>query len=360
MNNVQEVNQVQVEQVPFGTVQHNLSDIMPTSPEIGHLWSSYMAECMSVCFLKSYDAHAKDPDIHPILQRALDVSSQRVETMKDIFNSFNHPVPEGYGENDVDSNPGKLFSESFVLLYTRFMHKTVSINYNNALTVSARSDFRNYFHECINTSLEIHQKATEVLSAKGLLIKYPNIPIPDRVDFVHNKGYFGSILSTTIGLSQNRPLNALEISNIFSVMETKLLWRTLGLGYSQVVKSEKVKNYLFKSKQIADKQLKALGSFLADEDLTQPTINEMLVTESKESPLSDKLILSHITAVTASIIAGYGLTVMNTARMDIISKFRNFVTELLGLAKEGGELMIEAGWLERIPETADREELIKH
>jgi len=359
VDNLQEANQGRIEQAPFGTVQHRLSDILPTSSEIGNLWTSYMAESMSVCFLKNYVSHSKDPEIHAILQQALDVSSQRVKTMTGIFNSFNHPIPEGYGENDVDNNAKQLFSESFKLLYTRLMHRFVSLDYNNSLAVSSRSDFRDFFREGINTSLDIHQKATELLLAKGLLIKYPNIPIPDRRDYVHDKGYLGSI-SSAIGLEKKRPLNALEISNIFSMMETKLLLRTLYLGYSQVVKSEKVRDYLSKAKQIADKQLKVLGSFLEDEDLTKPTINEMLVTESRESPLSDKLILCHITAVTASIIAGYGHAIMKSARIDLVSKFRDFVTELLGLAKDGGELMIEAGWLERIPQAADREELIQH
>ncbi len=110
-----------------------------------------------------------------------------------------------------------------------------------------------------------------------------------------------------------------------------------------------------KSKQIADKQLKALGSFLEAEDLPQPAISEILVTASKESPLSDKAILSHITAVAAFTIAAYGLALSN-----VVLAFRDFVTGLLSLAKDGAELMIECGWLERIPETADREELIKH
>lgn len=39
----------------MGTDQHNLSDIIPTSSEIGHLQSIYLAESMSVCFLKNYD-----------------------------------------------------------------------------------------------------------------------------------------------------------------------------------------------------------------------------------------------------------------------------------------------------------------
>ncbi len=358
MDNLQNVNQGQVEQVPFGAVQHNLSNIMPVSSEIGYLWSSYYAETMSVCFLKSYVAQSKDPDIHAVLQRALDVSSQRVNAMKDLYNSINHPIPEAFSDKDVDSNAKQLFSESFTLLYTRLMHHYISLNYSSALSASSRSDFRNFFLECLNTSIEIRQKATEVLVAKGLLLKYPIIPIPDRVDFVHDKSYFGSNIGAMIGMK--RPMNAIEISHIFSLMETKLLLRTLNLGYSQVVKSEKIRSYLSKCKQVSDKQLKKLASFLADEDISQPSIREILVTESKESPVSDKLILCHITAVTAYIISNYGLSVANTARLDLSSTYRNFVTDLLELSKSGGDLMIEAGWLERVPEAADRQELIQH
>ena len=154
------------------------------------------------------------------------------------------------------------------------------------MTASAKKEIGEWIHE-------IHQRATELLTAKEIMIKHPNIPIPDRVDFVHDKNYFGTIFG------KKRPLNALEVSRVFSIMETKLLLSTLNLGYSQVVKSGKVRNYLSKGKQIADKQLKVLGDFLEDEDINQPAISEILVTESKESPLSDKLILSHITAVVA-------------------------------------------------------------
>jgi len=88
LNNAQQANQSQAEQVPMGTVQHNLADIPPLSSEVGNLWSSYYAESMSVCFLKSYVAKSKDPDIHAVLQRALDVSTQRIKSMENIYNYF--------------------------------------------------------------------------------------------------------------------------------------------------------------------------------------------------------------------------------------------------------------------------------
>ncbi len=354
MNNLQDTNQGQVEQVPFGAVQHNLSNIMPSASEIGNLWSSYQAESMSVCFLKFYVAKSKDPDIHAVLQRALDVSSQRVITMENIFNSFNHPIPEAYGEKDVDINAKQLFNETFELQYTRLMHKFVLINYCNALTVSSRSDIRGYFFECITTSREIHQKATEVLLAKGLLSKSPSIAIPDRVDYIHDKDYFGSYLN----FGNKRPLNALEISHLVSLMETKELLKSLNLGYGQVVKSEKIKKLITQGKEIADKQLSGLGSFLDDEDLPLTIAFGNVVTYSTESPQSDRLILAHFTVAIAFIIAEYGLALSTTSRKDLITTYTKYIVELQSLSRDGAELMIECGWLERMPETPDREKLL--
>ena len=354
MSDLQQQNQNNTEEVLFGAVQHNLSDILPSASEVGHLWTSYLAESMSVCFLKYYVAKSQDPDIHAVLQRALDISSQRVNTMRDIFNSIHHPIPEAYGERDVDVNAKQLFSESFTIKYTRLMHKFILINYSNSLSLASRSNVRLYFSECLNTSQEIHQKATEVLLAKGLLLKTPSIVIPDRVDFVHNKDYLGSIL----GLGGQRPLNAMEISHIVSLMETKQLLKTLNLGYGQVVKSEKVKRFISQAKQTADKQLKKLGSYLDDEDLPKPMITSNLVTDSTESPHSDKLIMCHVTVVIATIIAEYGISVANTARKDLATTFANFSLEVLLLAKDGAELMIESGWLEKLPQTANRKELM--
>ncbi|GAB6152015.1 hypothetical protein JCM17380_07650 [Desulfosporosinus burensis] len=350
----QQYNPGNTEQVPFGAVQHNLSDILPSASEIGHLWTSYLAESMAACFLKYYVAKSKDPDIHAVLQRALDVSSQRINTMENIFNSIHHPIPEAYGEKDVDVNAKQLFSESFTLQYTRLMHKFILINYSKSLSASSRSDVRSYFSECLNTAQEVHQKATEVLLAKGLLEKSPSIVIPDRVDFVHNQDYLGSIL----GIGKHRPLNALEISHLVTLIETKQLLKTLNLGYAQVVKSEKVKRFISQAKQTADKQLKKLSSYLEDEDLPEPIITSNLVTDSTESPYSDKLILCHVTVVIGTIIAEFGLSASNTARKDLAATFANLLIEALALAKDGAELMIESGWLEKVPQTANRKELM--
>lgn len=77
---------------------------MPSASEIGYLWSSYFAETMSVAMLKYILAKSKNSDFRPIFNQALDNSTQRVSTMESIFNSNYHPIPEAFGEKDVDIN----------------------------------------------------------------------------------------------------------------------------------------------------------------------------------------------------------------------------------------------------------------
>lgn len=350
---VQQSNQQQsFEQIPFGAIQHNVSNIMPTSPEIGYLWSGYLAECMSVCFLKDYVSKAKDPEIRTVLQQALDVSTQRVTFMEGMLNSINCPIPDAFGEKDVDANAEELFSESFTLQYTRLMQKFVLYYYCNAMAASTRWDFRKFFIECMNTSTEVHQKATDILLAKGILDKPPIIQVPDRVECVHDKDYFGSLIG------KKRPLNALEIGHLYALMETKELIETLNVGYSQVVKSEKIKKYLLKAIGTARKHLKILAAFLSEENLPAPKMTRILVSETKESSVSDRLILTHSTSVIGYILTEYGIADTNTARSDLVSTFQRLVSDVLFLAKDGAELMVEYGWLEKVPDTADRNSLV--
>ena len=353
MNTFNPVNQGISEQVPFGVVQHNLENIFPNASEIGNLWACDLAENMAVCMLKYMVAKSKDPDIKPVLQQALDFSSQRINTMESLFNSIHHPIPEGFGEKDVDINAPELFSESFSLAYTRLMNVYIGLKYSMALARSSRQDFRQLFSESINTSRDINQKATDILLAKGLFAKAPHVIIPDRTEIVDNKNYYGSIFGG------KRPLNALEISHLFHNMEVKLLLSTLKLGFSQVVKSKKIKKYMYDGSVMHKEQASDLSKFLVEENLPACIPFDFHITDSKHSPFSDKLMLAHSTVVTAFCLIEVGFGLTNSARKDIIAILTNITASILADSKDGTDLMIENGWLERVPETANRRKLIQ-
>lgn len=351
MTNVEQVNQNISEQVSSGPIQHNLVDIPPTVAEINHLWSTYMAESMSCCFQKHIVAATKDPDYRNLVQSALELSSGNIKMIENIFNSFQHPIPEAFGEKDVNLSAPRLFDETFWVLYTRIMTKYIFQNHYLAYTESTRSDIRQLFNEFIDGSRDIIRKADDVLLAKGVYPKTPYIAVPDRVEFVRDQDYYGSFFGP------ERTLNALEISNILAILEFKVIIRALKLGFAQVVKSDETRLFFKHGAKLAEKHIKILRSFLEKDGLPGPEIVDYRVTDSKDSPFSERLMLFHTTSVIAYILTAYGSGLSRIMRKDLIATYTKLMADILGIAKEGADLLISNGWLEKIPETVNRKVL---
>ena len=341
-----------IEQTPYSVIQHNVDNINLTATEIGQLWGTYMAQSMSKCMLPYFIEKCKDPDIRSVLQYTLDVSTQHINSMTELFNKANFPIPHGFTDEDFDINAKPLFSDSYMLIYTRFIAKYGLSNSQLAFTVSTRPDICGFFEGCLMNFIEIHKKANEVLLAKGLLERAPNIPIPDRVEYVHDVQSFYKGL-----IGQKRPLNALEIGHIAQIIISRSIQNALILGFGQVVKSQKIKDYLSRGKKITDKQMKVLSSLFTDEDLPIPITYQSQVTDSTESPFTDKLILFHLSVFIAHSVTELGYATANCARLDLVVTCARLVAELTDYVKDGLDLSIENGWLERIPESAERKEL---
>ncbi|MCB8817555.1 DUF3231 family protein [Desulfosporosinus shakirovi] len=352
MDNLQQLNQNQPQPIPIEATHHNLANIHATSSEISHLWVTYMAECMSVTMLKHMVARSLDPAFHKVLQLALDVASQNISAMEGIFNAIHHPVPKGFGEKDVDINAPPLFAEEFSVRYTKLMTKYILANHTLAFSDSSRTDIKSLFFEAIGKSRDVIQKVDQVLLEKGLFAKSPNIELPDRIEFVHDKTYYGSFFSKSV-----RPLNAIEISNIFNIMDFKIGMRALKQGFAQVTKSNQVRNFLNHGITIADKQLEVLGSLLENDDLPKPKILNDLITDSTQSPYSDRLMVFHTTIAMARIILAYGIGLTGSSRKDIITDFTRLTLEILEFDKDGVDIMVENGWLEQVPQTINRAKL---
>ena len=56
-------------------------------------------------------------------------------------------------------------------------------------------------------------------------------------------------------------------------------------------------------------------------------------------------------------MSGFGLGLAQCTRKDISVAFTRLLAELLGYAKDGADLMIENGWLEKVPENFSQKEL---
>jgi hypothetical protein len=219
-------------------------------------------------------------------------------------------------------------------------------------TRSIRADVKEYYDSCLDESQDLFNRASETLLRKGLWYKPPYIPVPDRVEYIYQDTFFAGLLG------DKRPMNALEIFHVYTRLQIKMIERALILGYSQVVQSQKIQNILSKGKQLIDKQVEGWSKILQDEDLPLPATWEHEISDSTESPFTDKLMMFAILTMMRNSVTMLGISFANCVRADIVTAFAGTIVALQGYAKDALDLMINSGWLEKIPQAADRKEII--
>lgn len=341
-----------ISEQPLDNFQHPIDNMRLTSAEIGFLWVSYQVNTLSKCIYLYFVQKAKDPAVRSLMQNALDVYSDRIQTILIIFNSVNEPVPIGFSQSDVDTNVQELFSDNFMLLYLKYQTKMFASNFASALAMSARKDVRDFFAGSINTATELARKVDDLRLAKGLYVRPPYIPVPKTLEIVNDESFFSGLFG------EKRPLTAIEMAYLFNNIITNSLGKALCMGFAQVAKSKMVQDYMLRGKKIAEKHITIFNKILKNEDLPGSMTWEHEVTDSTESPFSDKLITFLIVAIAGAGIAEYGISLSTNTRTDIVTIYSRLVSESMQYAKEGMDIMIKKGWLEEIPHGIKRRELL--
>lgn len=338
--------------VPYNLIKDGPNDERLTAPEMGHLWEMYLYNSSVKCQLQYYSALTQDPEMRGVLEFALQTKITRLDKITKIFNTIGFPVPHGFTDEDVEPNAKRLYSDNFMLVHVRNIINFELVESMMSLTRAIRTDVKEFFDACIDETQDLLKRADEVLLRKGIFVKPLNFPIPDRIDFVYQDTFFKGLIG------DKRPINSLEITHVYTRIETKMLERALILGFSQTVQSQKVQELLSKGKQIIDKQIEGWSKILQDEDFPLPITWEHQITDSAESPFSDKLIMFNILTMMRNSIILLGISLANCIRTDIVTAFSGSIGKLQAYSKDILDLMINAGWLEKIPEAVDRKEII--
>ena len=338
--------------VSFNVIKDGPNDERLSADEMGHLWEMYLYNAESKCQLQYLVAKAQDSEIRAVLQYALEIATTRINRLTQIFNTVGFPLPHAFTDEDVEPNAKRLFSDGFMLAYVNGLVNFELVESFMGLTRAFRVDVKEHYNASIDESQEFHKRADEVLLRKGLYIKPPYFPVPDRVQYVYQDTFFDGLLG------DKRPINALEVCHIYTRLQTKMVERAFILGLYQVAQSKQVRDFLSKGKQLIDKQIEDWSRILQDEDLPIPVTWEHEVTDSTESPFSDKLIMFSILTMMRNRITLIGISLANCVRADIVISFGRTIAALQAYSKDALDLMINSGWLEKIPSAADREEIL--
>jgi hypothetical protein len=333
------------------TINHE-SDL--TASEISNLWVSYQNDSMASCVLKHFKAHCDDEDIRAIVEQALSYSELHIEKVTKILKVEGYPVPMGYSDQDVDLNAPRLFTDKLYLLYILNMGKFGLSSYGMALSIVVREDIVAYYSDCLDETKKLHNDAKELALKKGILIRPPVIPKHDEVDFVKKQNF----LTGYIG--NRRPLLGLEIANLHYNAERNSLGVAVIIGFSQVAKEKEIRKFFERGRDISRKHLKIFNAALEEDYLSGVPTQGQEVTDSTIPPFSDRLMMYHISSLTASAIGQYGISMAASPRHDLGVLYERLKLEIIHFSEDGANIMINYGWIEQPPIARNRKKLAKY
>ena len=331
----------------------NHDHIKLSAAELSYLWTTFLADSMSICMLKYFLEHIDDHDIKEIAVHSLDLSQQHVDYIFKIFTLEGIQIPRGFTEEDVNLRAKRLFSDIFYLQYIRNMAKGGLIAYGRILQNVYRQDIRSFYAKCLTETIDLDTEAVRILLEKGLVARPPSIPYPQKVEFVKKQSF---ILE---GLGRREALTGTEITNLFANITTNRLGTSLTTAFSQVAQSKKARNFFLRGKETSLKHIKVLSSYLEMDSLPIPMSFDQEITDSTESPFSDKLMMFHFSLMIYAGIGNYGLAISESQRSDLVLDYSRFNAEILLLSEDGANIMIANEWLEQPPLAANRRDLSK-
>jgi hypothetical protein len=324
-----------------------------TAAEVSNLWTQFMGDSMSICVYKHFLSVVENKEIKSIMEFALSLSQNHVKQITEFFEGAQFQIPMGFKENDVNLDAPRLFSDHFMAQYTEIMTTHGLTAYSLAMTTSERKDIQEYFYNCIVEAKELFQRVNQFSQTQGTYSDCPTIPSSENVDFVEKAG----IISNLFG--KNRPLNVSEINNLYFNSKKSGFVRTLTLAFGQVAKSEDVRKYMMDGLELVNQDVKSMNTLLQDDNLRIPRSWDADITNSTESPFSDKLLMFHHLFLISAGISYYGAGVGSSMRSDINATYGEILKHILQAAMACQNTMVKHGWLEKQPQAVDRKALSK-
>jgi hypothetical protein len=322
-----------------------------TSAEIGGLWATFMNSSMEWCLITYFLHNLKDSEIKMVLNKALEASNERLQFIKDIFLYEKIPIPDGFSKEDINLEAPPLFYDPFTLTFAYSLSKMDMILFSFITTDICRLDLQTFFTKALNQSSELYSESTTLMLSKGIYDRAPMIPYPVEVEYIQKVSYLNGFIG------KKRPLNVLELSEIFANIERNYFAILLCTGLLQVVKDKEIKNYLKKGKEISEKQINVFNEILMKEDLLGMVPVNMEVTDSTTSPFSDKLTMALFNSLNSIDITLIGHALSLSLRGDLAAHYSKFIGEILLYSESGFNILVNRNWVEKPPGAPDRNKL---
>lgn len=333
-------------------VKHDVSSIPITSSEITYLWNTYLFSSKSKHILMYNVNQCDDKEIRSIMQLSLDLTAQNMSKIKAILDAENQIVPYAFSEEDIYVNSPKIYTDKLFLYILKLYTMVGLSNYGLAISLSPRQDIRKFFTDTMIANIDLSNKIDDLALEKGIYLRTPNIPPTQKVEFAEDKNILGRIIG------HSRPLMTSEISSIYSCSMVDSICEAILLGTAQTIGDSRLKEFLSRARMTLKEHVKTLNEILYYEDLAFPPSLESEVLNSSTPTYSDRLTMFTSYTTLYDVITMYSLGKIGVMRKDVVLTLTKLSNEILLLAKDATDLLLERKWLEEMPKNIEREEIM--
>ncbi|MEH7225788.1 DUF3231 family protein [Bacillus sp. JJ1566] len=319
-----------------------------SSAEIGGLWTTFIQGSLTVCLIKYFLHHLRDEEIKAILKEAYQIYTGQMKEIKRIFSEEKIPIPDEFSDEDLNLSAPPLFYDSFALTFVYAMSRMNMINFSFITVNIAREDVRSFFSIGLTDALKQYNEATQLMLEKGIYDRPPMVVYPTKNEYIEKKTYLTKLIGG------KRPLNMIEITDMFFNIERNYFAIILCMGFQQVVQDKEILEFIKEGREISEKQITFINDLLIEENLMGTTSIPMEVTGSTVSPFSDRLILTLFHALNGIDITLIGHAQALSMRTDLVAFYSKTIGEIFLYSAKGFKLLVERGWIQEPPHNLDR------
>jgi hypothetical protein len=207
-------------------------------------------------------------------------------------------------------------------------------------------DVNDMFELSYVISNKYYMKTTNYLLEKGVLVKTPYVAMQEQVEFIENKNYMCGLNI----FSHKRSLNTIEVGYIHEAIENNIFSMQLLTGFAQVATENEIKKYFTEGKELTKKIIATLSDILLQSDIQPPSARAGKVTDSVQSPFSNKLMMFINSLIFSTALGFTSLGTSFSMRSDLPLKLGLISKDTFEYAKEGAKIMIKHKWMEEPPQ----------
>ncbi|MEH7481646.1 DUF3231 family protein [Neobacillus drentensis] len=322
-----------------------------TSSEIGTLWGEYVNGTAVDMINRYMVTIIEDAAIKAIFEDAIETFAKQKNQMVTFLENEEFPVPIGFTESDLYKGKQRLFTDIFCLNYLHIITLHGLLGHSTSLGVSVRKDLRYFYDACDNDGKRMYHQTIELLLEKGSFQRDPLFYPAKNPEYVSSNdfldGFFG----------KGRTLAATEIISISFNLKKSIMAKTLSIAFSQVAQSKEVRKFLEEAEKVADQQIKTFSKIMQTDNLPAPKSWETEVTDSTDSPFSDKLMLYHIGFLFQAAQNYHGTGLASAMRTDLVAAYETTILKNLMVTKKWFNIMVQNKWLEQPPLAPNRKEI---